>query len=65
MITKKQRYSNGKGINYHGYTKKVKCNETGDVFISIAEAIRWCGSQKVGECCSGNRAHAGKHPLTG
>ena len=66
LLTKKQRYGSGRGEHYLGSAaKKVKCNETGDVFASIAEASRWCGSSKVGECCNGNRAHAGKHPITG
>lgn len=67
MNTKKIRYGSGRGVNYPGATNislKVKCNETGDIFASIEEAKRWCGSSKVGECCRGNRAHAGKHPIT-
>lgn len=65
MATKKLRYGSGRGENYLGSgSKKVKCNETGDIFASIEEAKRWCGSSKVGECCRGLRAHAGKHPIT-
>lgn len=65
LITKKIRYGSGRGEKYLGNTaKKVICNETGDVFASIEEAKRWCGSSKVGECCRGKRAHAGKHPIT-
>ncbi len=64
MNTKKRLYGNGRGLNYLGPTKKVKCNETGDIFASIAEANRWSGTNKVGECCKGNRQHAGKHPQT-
>ena len=47
------------------YGKKVKCLNTGDIFQSISEAERWCGSVKVGECCQGKRKHAGTHPDTG
>ena len=66
MATKRQRYGTGRGKNFHGsQVRKVICNETGDVFISIAEACRWCGSSKVGNCCRGERAHAGTHPVTG
>lgn len=66
MKTKHERYGSGRGKNFLGsQAKKVKCNETGDIFASIQEAIRWCGSSKVGECCLGKRKHAGIHPLTG
>lgn len=65
LKTKKERYGSGRGEKYRGTTaKKVKCNETGDVFASILEASRWCGSSKVGECCRGLRTHAGRHPIT-
>lgn len=65
MNTKHKRYGNGRGINYLGSNaKKVKCNETGDVFASISEANRWANTCKVGECCKGSRAHAGVHPIT-
>lgn len=65
MRTKHERYGSGRGQNYFGsQAKKVKCNETGDVFATIEEAKRWCGSVKVGECCRGLRAHAGRHPIT-
>lgn len=46
-------------------TKKVRCKETGDIFGSVQEAINWCHSSKVSECCSGLRQHAGHHPITG
>ena len=46
-------------------SKSVRCIQTGDIFGSIAEAERWCDSTKVGECCRGNRKHAGVHPDTG
>lgn len=45
-------------------SKKVRCIETKDIFGSIAEAERWAGSTKVGECCRGKRQHAGTHPET-
>ena len=65
MATKNARYGNGRGKNYLGTAaKKVRCNETGDVFLSIAEANRWAETSKVGECCNGHRAHAGRHPVT-
>ena len=64
MKTKEERYGNGKGKNFNGFTRKVKCNETGDVFLSIKEAERWCGSSKVSLCCKGERLHAGAHPIT-
>lgn len=66
LATRKERYGSGRGEHYLGsQAKKVRCNETGDIFASIEEAKRWCGSSKVGECCRGLRAHAGKHPITG
>lgn len=66
MQTKNERYGILRGVNYRGTNiKKVKCNETGDIFASIKEAERWCGTTKVGECCNKKRAHAGKHPETG
>ncbi len=45
-------------------SKKVKCIETNDIFGSICQAERWCNSTKVGECCRGERKHAGFHPKT-
>ena len=66
LQTKQERYGSERGI--HSYTnnnKKVKCKETGDIFASISEAERWCNSCKVGECCRGNRKHAGRHPTDG
>lgn len=45
-------------------TKKVKCLETGDIFGSISEAENWSNTNKIGECCSGLRKHAGRHPET-
>lgn len=66
MDTKKERYGSGRGVNYNGsQAKKVRCNETGDIFATIAEACRWCGSSKVSQCCKGERKHAGTHPITG
>lgn len=65
MRTKHQRYGTSRGVNYLGTNiKKVKCNETGDVFASISEANRWANTSKVGECCHGHRQHAGTHPIT-
>lgn len=66
MATKNARYGNGRGKNYSGNAaKKVQCIETGDIFLSIAEANRWAETSKVGECCNGHRTHAGTHPKTG
>lgn len=66
LATRKKRYGSGRGEHYLGsQAKKVKCNETGDIFASIQEANRWCGTSKVGDCCQGKRAHAGTHPITG
>ena len=66
LQTKQEKYGSARGI--HSYTKtnkKVKCKETGDIFANISEAERWCNSCKVGECCRGNRKHAGRHPIDG
>ena len=65
MATKKERYGSGRGIHYLGNSKKVICNETGDIFASLKEAERWSGSTKICDCCKGNRKTAGKHPITG
>ena len=66
MATKHKRYGSGRGEKFLGnQAKKVKCNETGDIFASIQEANRWCRTTKVGECCLGKREHAGTHPITG
>lgn len=66
MTTKADRYGSGRGEHFLGsQARKVKCNETGDIFACINEANRWSGTTKVGECCKGNRAHAGRHPVTG
>lgn len=65
LKTKQERYGSGRGLNFFGsQAKKVKCNETGDVFASAAEAGRWCGSNKVSASCNKIRKHAGKHPIT-
>lgn len=65
LETKQKRYGTGRGIHYLGSgAKKVKCNETGDVFACAADANRWASTSKVGECCNGNRKHAGIHPIT-
>lgn len=65
LETKKKRYGSQRGENYQGsVNKKVRCKETGDIFLSISEACRYCGSCKVGECCRGHRQHAGHHPIT-
>ena len=50
------------GENSSSKTQKVRCKETQDVFGAVAQAERWSGSCKVGECCRGLRQHAGKHP---
>ena len=62
LETKALRYGSGKSLNYLGQTQKVRCKETDDVFFSIADARRWCGSSKVSLCCQGKRQHAGFHP---
>lgn len=63
--TKYERYGNQKSINYPGYTRKVECIETNDIFYSISDAMRWAGSSKIQACCDGEREHAGRHPETG
>lgn len=65
MDTKHSRYGSGRSVNYHGKKRKVKCLETGDIFESISDASRWCGSKKVILCCQGKREHAGYHPELG
>lgn len=58
-------FSNGIDPILMKSAKKVRCKETGDVFGTISEAVNWCHSTKVYDCCKGKRAHAGKHPKTG
>ena len=49
----------------HPHSRKVRCKETGDVFASITSAEYWADSTKVGNCCRGQRQHAGTNPITG
>lgn len=66
MTTKQERYGTGRGKQYQGTRNKiVKCNETGDIFISAADAGRWAGTSKISMCCNGQRKYAGRHPETG
>ena len=47
--------------------KKVKCLNTGVVFLSCVSAAKWCNlkhSPNIGEVCNGKRKTAGKHPET-
>lgn len=56
-------------IELRGNTKKVKCIETGHVFMSVKDANLWCGLTKysglIGRVCKGERQYGGKHPITG
>lgn len=57
-----------KGLFTHGH--KVRCIQTGVVFLSMREAGRWCGMEtKAGSLQeyfkNPNRIHAGRHPITG
>ena len=46
--------------------KKVKCLNTGEVFINIKKASEWAiQACKISECCKGKRNFSGKHPITG
>lgn len=45
--------------------KAVICLETLDVFTTVKEAIKWCGSGAIGLQIKGERKSAGKHPITG
>lgn len=64
--TKEIRYGVKSGIDplINPLNRKVRCKETGDVFISIQEANNWANTSKVQVCCAGRRAHAGTHPDT-
>lgn len=65
LKTKQQRCGSQRGVSaYVTNGRKVKCKETGDIFANISEANRWSHTSKVGECCNGNRKHAGHHPDT-
>lgn len=49
--------------------KKVRCLNTGEIFISIQEAAKWCGLSKRGQSLfeyfkKDSRKTAGKHPIT-
>ena len=67
LATKYKRYNNFSGQDYliNKTAKRVRCKETGEVFASISEANNWADTSKVGLCCKGQRAHAGRHPKTG
>lgn len=49
-------------------TKRIRCINTGEVFGSIAQAVRWSertNSGSVVKCLKGRQKHAGCHPITG
>ena len=56
-----------RGVN-HPKSKSVICKETGDKFISIREAAKWCGLENspsnISAQIRGERKSAGKHPIT-
>ena len=58
-------FANGFDPKNSALVKKVKCKETGDIFCSEVEANKWANTCKLGDCCNGNRFHAGVHPITG
>ena len=46
---------------------RVCCQNTGEIFDSIAEACKWAkivSHSNISECCKGKRKSAGKHPIT-
>ena len=46
---------------------EVICINTGKTFNSAREAAEWCGlkdASNINRCCGGERASAGKHPIT-
>lgn len=48
-------------------SKKVQCIETGDVFIGLKAAAKWCGlknGSSISNYCRGIKKSAGKHPIT-
>lgn len=51
----------------NGFSKKVKCLNTGEIFDCIKDAMNWCGlkgSSDIGNQIRGKHKTAGKHPIT-
>lgn len=57
-------YNRGLKTEVVGY-KQIICLTTGEVFVDLVSAMKWCGSTHIHSCCKGKRKSAGKHPLTG
>lgn len=51
----------------NGFSKKVKCLNTGEIFDCVRDAMKWCGlkgSSDIGNQIKGKHKTAGKHPIT-
>ena len=61
----KQKKHDCKG-NKNSNAKAIICLETKQIFITIKEAIKWCGlnSNTISTYLAGKTNYAGKHPIT-
>lgn len=51
----------------NGFSKRVKCLNTGEIFDCVKDAMNWCGlkgSSDIGNQIRGKHKTAGKHPIT-
>ena len=51
----------------NGHGTKVRCIETGEIFLTITDAAKWCGlksSSGIHDNIKGIKKSAGKHPIT-
>lgn len=65
--SKKKMSEAKKGKTNITASKKVKCLNTGQIFINQKEAGKWCGLKaysNIGACCRKEKKHAGRHPET-
>lgn len=64
---KKQKCRDAKMGGKNPKAKKVKCLNTGEVFESVSDAVRWCHGDKSSICnaAKGKLKTSGKHPITG
>ena len=68
-VTQKENATHALKNGLYTMSQKVKCLNTGEVFMSIKEAARWCGMGKNGDSLyeyfkKDSRKTAGKHPIT-
>lgn len=68
-VTNKENSQHASQNGLLKHCKPIICEQTGEIFVSMENARRWCGlktSNSLGEYFNSNhRKTAGKHPITG